>query len=116
MTWLQLVLEALATFRITRLVVTDEITQPMRDWFQGRTRIEHLQNQITQEILATRYVRDPRRPVSWCLYRVTGCAWCTSVWVGAAVVGAWYAQPSVTIYVCAAAGASAVAGLISERG
>ena len=54
MTWLTLALVALATYRLTRLVTADRITDRLRDWCQGRG-----------EMLAY----------------LSGCDWCLSIWV-----------------------------------
>ena len=87
-TWL-LVLDALATFRLTRLLSKDDITFWLREDF---------------DVLG--FIIRPGVLFS--------CEWCTSVWVGAAVVGLT-ALWSAWVYVAAALAFSAIAGLISER-
>ena len=54
MTLLQLIITALATYRLTRLVTADKITEPIRDWITARH--------------------------DWFGYLVT-CDWCLSIWV-----------------------------------
>lgn len=63
--WLWCVADALAVYRVTRLLVADTITRPFRRW------------------LADRY-EGP-------LVELWFCAWCMSVWVATGVVAlTWY--------------------------
>ena len=64
MTWLALVIDALACYRLTRLVVADGITEPIRD------RI------ITKRDGSTR---------EWWEQLLT-CRWCVGVWVAFGVM------------------------------
>lgn len=89
---LALAVDALATFRITRLVVEDEITSPIR------------------EAVWKRYdVSDTKLG-----YFLT-CPWCVSIWVGAGVVAAHHVAPSVWKPVARTLAASAVTGMIASR-
>lgn len=69
-----LVLAVLAAARVTRLVVGDTITFPLRDW-------------------AARHDHGPRTPVHW-LHGLITCPWCFGFWVClAAVLVAWQIAP-----------------------
>jgi hypothetical protein len=117
-TWLAVLLLAGATFRLTRLVTADEITAGLRGRIRDRNRRQEQRiagSPPDSPPLAVRYVRNPRRPVSWVLYRITSCAWCTSVYAAALVTLCYWEWTTPMIYVCAAATASAIAGLVSER-
>ena len=79
---------ALATFRLTRLLVEDKIAEPVRD----------------------RLAEDAEGRLA---YFVT-CPWCVSVWVGAGWVGLTAAAPRVARLAGAALAWSAVSGLLSS--
>ena len=85
-------LDALATYRLTRLVVEDEITAHLR------------------EMLWDRY--DPGETKIG--YLVT-CPWCMSFWVGAGVVVARHTFPRTWSSVAKALTFSAVTGIIARR-
>ena len=87
MDWLTLVLVVLATYRLTRLITADRITEPLREWVNGRS--------------------------EWAGYLVT-CDWCLSIWIGPLVVIPAVLWPSTMVTVVVAAlSASAVTGLLS---
>lgn len=114
MTWLTIVILALATFRLTRVVVVDEIGEPVRAYLLSRQKVES-RTDINAIVLETRVVRRDRRYLSWWAYRVTACPWCASVWIGGAVVALQHYQGEWFVYVAIAFALSAVAGLLSER-
>jgi hypothetical protein len=88
-----LALSALATARITRLVTTDRITEAPR-------------NSIIRRL--------PRESL---LAYMLLCDWCSSVYVGAAVAGAWWAWGHTAAYtaVTAALAFSYVAGFLASK-
>lgn len=73
-----LVLVALATYRLTRLVAVDRITQAPREWLQFR-----LEDRAMAQVAAP--PKDPDQWQSMGAY-LLGCMWCASVWVGGLVV------------------------------
>lgn len=84
--------DSLATFRLTRLAVEDEITSPLR------------------EAVWKRYdVSDTKIG-----YFLT-CPWCVSIWVGAGVVVARRVAPAAWEPVAAILAGSAVTGMIASR-
>lgn len=90
MTWLDVVLGALATFRLTRLWTDDEITEDARGWLLRRL------------------------PSDGKLAYLVGCPWCISMYVGAGVaVAAWLAPSTPYTVAAAALSFSAVAGLLA---
>lgn len=91
MTWLEATVDALAVYRITRLVVADKVTEPVRE-----------------------KVWESRDAESGLGYFVT-CPWCVSFWVGAGVVAARQFAPSAWEPVARTMAASAVTGIISAR-
>ena len=101
-----LILDALAVFRLTRLVVADSITAPVRTWLIGST-----------------YDGQPRYPDGSRDARAKrlrlavflGCPWCVSPYVAGGVVALQATAPTVWQYAAAVLGFSAVAGLLMER-
>lgn len=63
-----------ATLRLSRLVVEDSITQPVRTWLESRA-----------------HQPGHTRPLTAFLAAVTDCVWCTSVWVAFGVLAPVYA-------------------------
>lgn len=87
------VIYALCAYRLSVLVVDDEITRPFRDW------------------AATRSVKGKGRWLSGLVH----CYWCVSVWIGGAVTLVAVFAGSWAKYPCAALALSAVTGFLSER-
>jgi Protein of unknown function (DUF1360) len=80
----------LAVYRLTRLLVQDEASLPLRRWAAERP--------------------EPSGPLTYFL----SCPWCMSVWVAAGWAGLVAAAPAVAAPVGAALAWSAVAGLLSS--
>lgn len=102
-----LILDALACFRLTRLVVADTITASLRQRLIGHT----YEGQ-------PRYGDGTRIPVAGRpkLAEFLGCPWCVGFWCALAIVLLQAAAAGVCVYVTAVLGFSAVAGLLMERG
>lgn len=67
MTSLHLLIDAVAAYRLTRLVVADSITEPLRD-------------------RVARFIR---------IHELVTCYWCSGMWVGAGVGMARWAVPTL---------------------
>ena len=89
---LHLIILSLFVYRLTRLVVLDELLAPVRDWVWDR--------------------KSPRD--SQIGYFFT-CPWCVSLWVALPVVFLYALFPSITILVGCIFTLSAIAGLITAR-
>lgn len=89
LTWLQIVLTALAVYRLTILVTRDTITDGPRHW---------LQRQFTGTFVDF-----------W------ECPWCTSVWIAAGACALTYYEWDWWQWVCLGLTSSAVAGFFSEH-
>jgi hypothetical protein len=87
-----LAVDALATFRLTRLLVEDEIAEPIRRRVWKRF--------------------DPQETKVGYLFT---CPWCVSIWVGAAVVAARRVAPGPWGVGSTALALSAVTGLIATN-
>lgn len=84
--------DVLATYRVTKLVIDDEITAEIRDAILKRV--------------------SPQSKIAYFL----SCPWCVSVWAGLAVFSLRRLDPyALADIVSGALAASAVTGLIEER-
>jgi hypothetical protein len=90
--WLWLLVDALATYRLARLVTTDDIFKRQRD------------------ALTKRWPVKPGR-----LSELVICPWCCSVYIGVAAYALTRYVPSVWVWVAVPLALSAVAGYLSER-
>lgn len=99
MTGVTAALAALATFRLTRLVTADTITEGARRWAGG--------------VRPWNGVPRLDRPRT---FEFITCPWCTSVWIGAAVAASTWAWAGPMLWVNGALAFSAVAGLLSTWG
>lgn len=86
-----LLVAALATARITRLVTTDRITEAPREWALRRLDLNGLLS-----------------------YLIT-CAWCVSVYAGAGVVAVIAWGPSWSVWILTALAFSYVAGYLASK-
>lgn len=113
-----LAVDALATHRLTRLATRDRITRRPRaeiiirsyaefDREQGNRR--HAWTDADWEELA----RTDETAPAGAAFIV--CAWCTSIWIGAAVVAARRYAPGVWDPLARALASSTVVGLIAEQ-
>lgn len=87
---LELIVLALAVFRITRLLIEDEIFDTPRDWLYAKFRGKPL------------------------LTYLLTCYWCLSMYVAVVVVGLYLLIPIPTLIVCVVLALSAVVGLIDK--
>ena len=93
MTYFDLTLDSLAVYRLTRLIVVDEISDPLR------------------QRVFSRFGSPAASKIS---YLVT-CPWCVSIYAGAAVATARMMAPGVWSKVAPALATSAVTGIIAEQ-
>ncbi len=113
--WLWAVIGSLATYRLTRLIVQDDISAPLRERLRERTHTTFYGRDMSGHINDTRVERRHDRAPSRLAYKLCTCAWCLSVWLAAGVVllarycSGWFQ------YVAAALAFAAVAGWLSER-
>jgi hypothetical protein len=86
------VILALAAFRITRLITTDTIFDPLREKIWNK----FPPNRINIGYLIT-------------------CDWCTSIWVAPIVIFSYLLVPSVVFVVSLVLATSAVVGFLAAR-
>jgi hypothetical protein len=100
-----LILDALACYRLTRLVVADTITERLRQWLAGRVELDDRNLDGSRIVVAAR----PR------LAEFLHCPWCVSFWSAIGVVLMGSLLPTACLYLTAVLAFSALAGIISER-
>ncbi|MDB5224431.1 MAG: hypothetical protein JWO43_53 [Candidatus Adlerbacteria bacterium] len=81
------VLMALASFRITRLVVYDKITRFFREWFVKKILVVNEAGEAVVEI------RTIGRGVRHTIYDLLQCPWCIGMWSSLIICGAYFLFP-----------------------
>lgn len=87
LTWIELIILVLASFRITRLLVYDTITEWMRRPFHKE--IEQVNEEGETEI----FIEAKGRGLQKFIGELLSCHWCTGVWVSALVYGTFLYVP-----------------------
>jgi uncharacterized membrane protein YoaK (UPF0700 family) len=91
--FLLFVIYALCTYRLSTLIVVDELTNPMR-------------------LRVITWATKHKHPM---VSKWINCVWCVSIWIGGGVVLLARFAGSWAVWPCAALAFSAVAGFLSER-
>ena len=87
MTWLAFVIITLAAARVTRLVTTDSITEPLRE-------------------------RLTRWPLA---YELVTCPWCIGFWISLAWVAVWWTADGRAVWLAAPFAVSYLVGWTEQR-
>ncbi len=110
--WMELFLLILASFRLTRLIVFDQITEFIRGIFLEEVKEQNKDGQIEVYIV----------PKSGKIRRFFGelisCYWCTGVWVAIFLTILYYFFPSICepfVLVFAIAGAASLIEAVLQR-
>ncbi|QRG69327.1 DUF1360 domain-containing protein [Brevibacillus choshinensis] len=104
LTWIDLTILVLACFRLTHLIVFDEITAFLRDPFISVTYETDASGQLVRQVdFKGGAIR------SW-IGRLLSCYWCVGIWVALAIVLLYLYVPAAypIILLLAIAGAAAV--------
>lgn len=105
-----LVVDALAVYRLTRLVVRDSITERAREWVRLMAYIG-----VDEQTGALLGWSGPGGAAARWTFQLVSCSWCMSVWLGAIVVALTATVPGVWQYPGMALALSAIAGYLAER-
>lgn len=108
--WLPLVVDALATYRLTRLATADVISEPARMAVLRKVGAEPPPGQedpTAQEVVEA--LEDPPR-----LATLITCRWCAGVWIAAGVTAARLAAPRLWEPVSRGLALSATAVLLAR--
>lgn len=113
----ELVVDALAAFRLTRLVTKDRITRPAREsWVQAAYEatgtVPRGADRYGPGDWETWAEHDENAPA---LAEFILCPWCVGAWIAAGVVAARVVAPRAWGPVARALATSAVTGLIASR-
>lgn len=96
MNGLELVVDAGAVYRLTRLAVKDDLTQPLRErlirWRYHSTRSAADQPTLLAYPQAWQDHAESDPDAPW-LTALVSCRWCSSVWLAALVVAARWGLP-----------------------
>lgn len=103
-----LILAVGAAARITRLVVADTITAPLRDWALPRI----ARSRKDRDHIAQTGQAQPPRGLRAALITLLTCHWCTGMWVAAAIAPVawiyghttWFALPAAVLTIAYAVG------------
>lgn len=104
LTWLDLVILVFASFRLTHLIVFDEITSFLRDPFLTDIYEMDTNGQVVRR---TEYKGTGLR--RW-IGKLLNCHWCVGIWSGALIVAVFLYVPAAfpVLLVLAIAGVAAV--------
>lgn len=105
-TWLQLVIFGFASFRLTRLLVFDKITEFIRHPFHREV------EEMDENGDTVTYIEIKGTGLRAWIGELLSCYWCTGIWCTAFLYGAWIFWPQGAeplIFILAIAG---VAGMI----
>jgi hypothetical protein len=108
--WLTFLVDALATYRLTRLATADVISEPVRMAVLRRTGAEPPPGEddpTAQEVVES--LTDPPR-----LATLVTCRWCAGMWIAAGVTAARLAAPRAWEPVSRGLALSAAAVLLSR--
>lgn len=86
LTWLQLFIFALASFRLTRLIVFDEITKFIRNPFH-----EEVEEEKHGEIETYVYIKG--KGIRAWIGKLLSCYWCTGIWCSVFLYVIWFIYP-----------------------
>lgn len=102
MTWLALILDGLAVYRLTRLVTADTLTQPWRDriirWSYLRWSDTIGPDEVAEDVMGSgsvqRMAEADEHEVPW-LAQLISCRFCAGVWCAALVTAARWCVPTL---------------------
>lgn len=110
--WFLLVLFALASFRLTRLIVYDKITKFIRNPF-----IEEMDIQAEDGSVVT-YVKIKGRGLQKWIGELLNCYWCTGIWTTAFLMILYYFMPKfaeLLLFLLGIAGMAAIIETVVSR-
>ena len=102
-TWLNLFIFSLASFRLTRLFVYDHITGFIRNWFLKEVEEVQPNGEITSY-----YLTKPGA-INQFFGKLLSCYWCTGMWCAISIILTYalipqYAYPLIIIFAVAGLG------------
>ncbi|WP_456275824.1 DUF1360 domain-containing protein [Bacillus sp. AK128] len=104
-TWLHFILLSLASFRLTHLLVFDNITSFLRRPFHDEVTEEE------EDGTTSTYIIVKGTGIRKWFGELLSCYWCTGIWCAAALYGAWWFWPvgvEPLVIILAIAGCAAI--------
>lgn len=101
----EFIILALASFRLTRLIVFDKITEFLRNPF-----FDEIQEANEAGIMEI-YYTPKHTPIKRFIGELLSCYWCTGVWAAAGVTAGYFLLPAIflpIVLVLAVAGLAAI--------
>jgi hypothetical protein len=111
-TLLNLIILSLASFRLTRLLVFDKITEFIRDPF-----FDEVEEENEEGVIEIYYI-PKKKGIKKFLGELLSCYWCTGIWTTAVIVLLYYLFPAFfqpIIIVLAVAGLAAILETIVQQ-
>lgn len=111
-TFLSLFILSMASFRLTRLLVFDKITEFIRDPFYDEVNEENEQGEI--EV----YYIPKKTGIKKFVGELLSCYWCTGIWAAACIIAIYYIFPvwsEPVILILAIAGAASILEVIVQH-
>jgi hypothetical protein len=120
MTLAELIILALAVYRLTRLVIDDTISQPVRSWILSHWPGREVSYDATDKVRGgtfmlngVLYAVEPTVTGDR-LAKLLSCYWCASPWIALIVTVAFWLWP-FTVWLLLPFTLSAVTGLLADR-
>jgi hypothetical protein len=111
-TFLNLFILAFASFRLTRLIVFDKITEFFREPF-----FDELE-EVNEEGVIEVYYLPKKTGIKKFIGELLSCYWCTGIWASAFIVVVYYLCPSYStpiILIFAVAGIASIFESVVQR-
>ena len=87
--YLDLLILVLASFRLTRLVVYDTITEFLRNPFH------HIIEEVLPDGNVETYIQIKGSGLRYWIGDLLSCHWCTGIWCSAAIYGCYHFWPGI---------------------
>lgn len=104
----EFLLLALATFRLTRLIVFDKITAFLRSPF-----IEEVE-EVEEDGTVVAYIEVKGNGIKKWIGELLSCYWCTGVWCAVLLLGLYYVWPTVMEFVIIVLAITGAAGFLES--
>jgi len=104
LSWIDMVILVLASFRLTHLIVFDEITSFLREPFIKVTYVTDSSGQVVRDF------QFKGGAVRQWIGKLLSCHWCVGIWIGVLIVALYMYVPAAypVLLILAIAGAAAV--------
>lgn len=95
----EVAVDVAATYRLTRIVISDEVMREPREWALARIDA----------------IRKKHPKLAYKLEYLLGCPWCVSIWASGTLLLLRRVDPALANYVSGVLAASLVTGILSDN-